>query len=1238
AMGAPDPRDEPASTEEVAAATSWEAVLEKRKRWWSFQPIRQPELPAVNNRAWSTHPIDQFILAGLEENKLEPVAKADSQTLVRRLFFVLIGLPPTPEEAEHWQVELANPNGYEQLVDHLLARPEFGERWARHWMDWIRYAESHGSEGDPEIVNAWYFRDYLIRALNDDVPYDQLLREHVAGDLLQEPRINKELGINESLIGTAHWRMVFHGFAPTDALDEKVRFTDDQINAFSKAFLGLTVSCARCHDHKFDAISQADYYALFGILGSCRPGRVAIDVESQLNKNRDKLAELKPQLRAALAEDWLREADSLADQLFAADGPWNEAKDDSHLLQPLWLMHQDMDGGQDFATAWQARIDAWQAELDRRREEAQRVQQWSWDLGEAADYETWFPSGTGLSDKPSEAGAFAIAPAGENALAGIYPAGVYSHLLSSKHPARLTSANIQLDGEYELWVRALGSGGAALRYVVQNYPRSGTVYPVTELSSDWQWQKFDLSYWNGDSLHIEVTSGPDAPLLVKDNARSWFGIREAMLVPKGQTGPASETREALDPVFEMAAVTAPASFAELATCYAGALSSTIAAWRDGRASDAQAALLAKCIEQGVLSNELQTLATAQPLIEAYRRLEEAIPVPTRVPGLEETVGRDQPLFVRGNHKQPADNVPRRFLEAIDDTPYQTPLSGRRQLAEDLLRDDNPLTRRVIVNRLWHHLFGQGLVGTPDNFGSLGQTPTHPELLDWLATQFVENGWSLKQAIRQMVTSNTWQLASTPPEAAAELDPENHLLSHSNVRRLEAEAIRDALLQAAGELNPQMFGTPVDGTSARRSVYVQVKRNALDPFLRVFDFPEPFTATGRRNVTNVPAQSLTLMNDEQVAALATAWGQRVSRDDALQSDAERVETMFQQAFSRKPSTSEITTLTSYVEEMRQHYKRLVDRLAALEGQIDERREALAAILTPARSRLEAASTDDANALAHSVPQPIAYWEFDGDLADAIGDADGSARNGARLEDDALVVDGNQAHVVTAPLKQTLREKTLEAWVTLDQLDQQGGGVMTVQTPDGVTFDSIVFGEASPRQWLAGSNNFRRTQPFAGEEETQAVEAPVHLAIAYHADGRIVGYRNGQPYGSAYQSEGPAEFKAGNTVVSFGVRHLPATGNRMLSGRIHRAHLYDRALTDEEIAATSQLASHYVSETQVLESLSPENREQFERDQQAIETLTAEIGELGEVPEVAGGEAPWVDLARAMFSFKEFIYIK
>lgn len=1236
AMGAPDPRDKAPSADELAEATSWETVLKKRKQWWSFQPIRKLQPPDVAGNNWSEHPIDRFVLQALQAKGLTPVEQADAGTLVRRLYFALIGLPPTADEVEVWTARLKQPAGFNDLVDHLLNNPHYGEHWARHWMDWIRYAESHGSEGDPNIDNAWRYRDYLIRALNQDVPYDQLVREHIAGDLLKQPRINPELGINESMIGPAHWRMVFHGFAPTDALDEKVRFIDDEINTFTKAFLGLTVSCARCHDHKFDPISQRDYYALFGILGSCRPSRVPIDTQEILDRNRDKLAALKPQIRTAVADAWLATLPELRAQLLSKEGAGKTADKPQMLLNPLYQLRKAASDDAQLVAAWQVQLDAWKAERQKHVAAAQRTLWRQWDFSKPADYATWFRQGNGLSQQPSAAGDFSVMPDGATGLTGIYPAGVYSHTLTAKHVARLSSDIVHLDNNYDLWVRVIGDGGATVRYVVYDYPRNGTVFPVTQLSKEWKWQKFDLTYWNGDDIHIELTAGKDAPLLVNNEPRSWFGIREALIVPKGDPAP-TEYREFLDPLFEVAAAAPPKSFADVANRYVISVTDAVKAWQQGTITSAQASLLDACLQQGVLPNKLDELATAKPLINEFRRLEAEIVVPTRVPGLEETVARNQHLFERGNHKKPADEVPRRFLEAIDATPYQTTQSGRLQLAENLLRDDNPLTRRVIVNRLWHHLFGVGIVATPDNFGRLGSEPTHPELLDYLATRLQGHGWSMKDAIRYIVTSNTWQLSSRPSAKAQQVDPENRLLSHAHVRRLEAESIRDALLAVSGTLSGELFGGPVDGNSSRRSVYVRVNRNSLDPFLRAFDFPEPFSATGRRDVTNVPAQSLTLLNDDRVATLASAWATSLLANTKLTLDEERVQAMFATAFARPASSADIQRFQEYLAATKTRYTELANQVAALRTQIEQRQVAIRSVMDPVRSRLIAEARAKSAAGEQVVPKPIGRWEFESDLKDVAGPAHAEARDGARLENGMLVV-GKQAHVITAPIKQTLKAKTLEAWVQLDTLDQSGGGVMTIQTRDGVTFDAIVFAEANPRQWMAGSNGFVRTQPFNGPQDQDAATRPVHVAITYHDDGRITGYRDGQPYGKAYQSNGPQEFKAGETVIGFGIRHLPAGGNRMLAGRILRAQLYDRALSAEEIQATATSAPYFVAESQVLAALTEVDRKQIAADRQRIRELEAEVDSLGTLPETVNDKALWTELARTMFTFKEFIYVR
>tara|TARA_R110002096_G_scaffold24760_2_gene77908 strand:- start:2932 stop:6723 length:3792 start_codon:yes stop_codon:yes gene_type:complete len=1147
-MGAPDPRDAPPSAEELAEDASWEAVLERRKAWWSFQPIRRDLTPPGDG-----HPVDGFIRQKLATAGLEPSFPAETHILARRLYFALIGLPPTPE-----QIAAFEEKGAQRVIDELLASPHFGEKWARHWMDWIRYAETHGSEGDPRIPNAHLYRDYLIRALNADIPYDQLVREHVAGDLLPNPRINPELAINESLIGTAHWRMVFHGFAPTDALDEKVRFTDDQINVFTKAFLGLTVSCARCHNHKFDAISQADYYALFGILGSTRPASAAIDLPEKRLVNREALTGLKPEIRAAIASDWLAQLPESGDALEVVD-------------------HQISGGSR------------------------------HWDLSDPETYEAWFQYGDGLPQKPSEPGEFAIAPQGANALVDLFPAGAYSNLITDKAGAVLTSPDLHLDGAYELYLHVRGGGEAMARYVVQNYPRSGTVYKVIGLKDDdkqrgWRWLKFDLAYWDGDDIHIELATARDAPLLVKNKDRSWFGIREAWLVKKGEPGP-KPVRQSVDRT---------------------ALKNAVEAWRDQTITNAESLILSKALERGMLPNELGKLPTAKPLIESYRELEAAIPVATRIPTLAEWKGVDQPLYNRGDHKKPLQPVSRRFLDAIDDTPYQSNISGRLELADDLFRRDNPFTSRVIVNRIWHHLFGNGLVSTTDNFGRLGVEPTHPELLDYLATRFEEkDDWSLKSLIRFLVTSETWQQASHPSRIAATTDPSNRLLSHANVRRLEAEAIRDQFLAVSGNLDLSLFGPPASGTSNRRSVYVSVIRNRMDPFLTTFDAPVPFSTKGSRDVTNVPAQSLMLMNDRFVANAASNFA----------SQSPSIGDMWSTALGRKPTSDELRAANEFLKDMEQRYEGVERERTQLVEEIQRLKHEVASIKQPVRTRLEAALNSEGEA-ALAGPEPFAYWKFDGNLRDELANLNGKANGTARLEDDALVLDGG-GYVSTPPLNLDLQEKTLEVVVQLENLDQRGGGVMTVQDSNGAVFDSIVFAEMKKGHWLAGSNHHQRTRSFEGGPETDASSLPVCITIAYDADGTIRAYRNGQPYGSPYRQTNLNPFKSGQTQLVFGLRHGTGVGgNRMLKGRIHEAKLFNRALSPEEVAASAH-GRRFVSENQVLAALTPSQTSRLQELESGIRDLESQLRDYGQP---VGENQPWIDLAHSIFNLKEFIYVR
>ncbi|HBE69079.1 MAG TPA: hypothetical protein DDW52_13095 [Planctomycetaceae bacterium] len=1220
-IGAPDPRERPPTDEELDADSGWLAVMERKKAWWSFQPIAEvppPQLNAIN------HPIDQFIQDSLDEAGLEPSGPAEPSILVRRLTFALTGLPPTEEQLLKFTQQTNRTAATNDLIDELLDSPHFGERWARHWMDWIRYAESHGSEGDPRIENAYIYRDYLIRALNSDIPYDQLLREHIAGDLLDNPRLNHDLEINESLIGIAHWRMVFHGFAPTDALDEKVRFTDDQINVFSKAFLGLTVSCARCHNHKFDAISQADYYALFGILGSTRPGRTAIDLPAKQNTNLLELTDLKAKIRHAVADAWMDAAEELSDHFPDDSGSWPKDSTPTSPLHLMQLLKRESESPNSFAEAWQEQVQNW--ESYQESSDAYRGSEFPF----RAEFSSWYREGTGLGGEESAPGDFSIQPDGDRVLLGIYPAGVYSHLLSQKHAARLSSPDFSIEDNSTLWLRVIGDGNAMARYVVQNYPRDGTVYPIKRLQNEgkpkWQWVRYDVGYWAGDEIHIELSAARDAPLLTRPSDRSWFGISDAVLVPEGELTPI-DSKDFLGPIFDAAKSSPPRSASDLEDIYISALKQCIDAWKRGAVDNEMASFLNACLQDGLLPNTLQELDSARALIDRYRKLESDIPIPTRVPTLAEWRASDQPLFDRGNHKKPLDTVPRRFLEAIDATPYQTEQSGRLELAEDLLRDDNPFTRRVIVNRVWHHLFGQGIVPSVDNFGRMGDKPTHPELLDYLAHRFAEDGWSLKNLIRLIVTCNTWQQASKSTLASRESDPGNLLLSHFRVQRLDAESIRDSLLVAAGVLDPTLYGPPVDGRQNRRSVYVPVIRNQLDPFLGSFDAPVPFATKGRRDVTTVPAQSLALFNDPFVLDLAKRAGTPTG------DTRDFVRKIWRRLLGRDPSPQEQQQALRLVESLQVKYAALQLRRKTINKEIANSRDKVGAIRTSIRSKLLEAQGNrvDEN---RTEPEPISHWNFEGDLNDSTGDLDAELKGTAQLKDGALFLDGG-GWASTPPLTRKLKAKTLQARVQLDTLNQRGGGVVTIQTLDGKQFDSIVFGELQRHRWLAGSDFHRRTEAFSGIDEQEAAGRPIVFTIVYQADGTIIGYRDGEPYGRAYKTS-VQTFEANNAQVVFGIRHGTSPGgNRMLRGQVLDATLFDRALTPEEVLASATGDRRYISTAMVDAAMTPAQRRTVEEMTRTITMLESELASLGEP--VSDTQA-YADLALAIFNMKEFIYVR
>jgi hypothetical protein len=1134
--GAPDPRDTPPSKAQIEKETAWSATLARRKNeWWAFQPIRASSSKSqvsgssqheTLNLKPETASIDSFIDAELKKQNIPAAPPADPATLARRISYILTGLPPSDSS------DKSDPS---DQINALLNSPAYGEKWARHFMDWVRYAESYGSEGDPQIPYAYQYRDYLIRAFNDDVPYPQLVKEAIAGDLLPKPRLKN--GLNESAIGIAQLRMVLHGFSPVDSLDEMVTFTDNQIDTVTKAFQALTVSCARCHNHKFDAISQADFYALYGIFTSTHPAVIDVNAPGTGDAIRAELKQLKTQIKTTLIADWLKSNPPAPTQ---TDPP----RDSPGLGKFEWLTQ-------------------------------------------------------GMTK--TEAGEFAITEEGMR----IYPGGYFSDLISSIDRAVLYSKRFENPGG-SVWFRTAGNGGVKAKYVVQNYPRTGTIHKAAELkdTKDEQlnWRSLDLDFWKGDEIFLQITTAADLPAEFKDG-RSWFGLTDVAM-----------TKDKTPPVSPKASTASPHQL--------------ITAWQNDTLSDAQAEALNQLIQSSKLSTKV-----ANALLKRYRDLEAKLPAPTRAPGVIEADAKDAALFVRGDHKQPAEIIPRRFLDALDPTPFATKQSGRLELAGRMAdMKTNPLTARVIVNRLWHHIFGRGIVATTDNFGKLGDLPTHPELLDFLAQRFIDSGGSIKEMVKLMVSSKAFQRSSQFSVLSSQLDPENKLLSHWSMRRLEAEAIRDSIVTLSGKLDTTLYGESVGSGEPRRSIYVKVIRNALDPFLTTFDLPVPFSARGKRDTTNVPAQSLTLLNDSKVIDWSRSWALR----SADAKDEVRIRQMFRQAYSRDASDDEVKQSLAYLATLQQESSEQARELAAQEEKISALNRQITAILDPARTKLQA---ERKLPIAPSdLPEALAEWTFDKDLSDTKGRMNLELVGAAHIENGALILDG-KSMAKSGSLTKKLTAKTLEAWVMLDNLTQRGGGLLTVQGKDGVLFDSIVFAEKTPAHWVAGSNFFERSELFEGPAETEAATRPVHIAVVYQADGTISGYRDGKPYGITYRKAPAAVFETEASQVLLGCRHGSPTGNKGLAARLFRARLYDRALTPEEIAKTARIESTTITEADILATLTNEQRTQFARLQSQRDLLTKT---LESTRSTAAGTDPvlnaWASLAQSLINLKEFIYLR
>ena len=519
AMGAPDPRGEAAPR---PAAASWQEILRDRRGWWSLQSARRPEVAEVKDAGWSAHPVDRFLLAGLERAGLTPAEPADRRTLIRRLGLVLTGLPPTEAEVEAF-VRDESPAAYEELVDRLLASPHFGERWARHWLDVVRFSETHGNEWNYEVHHAWRYRDYVIRAFNADVPYDQFVREHIAGDLLPEPRLDPGKEINESVIGTAFYR--FGEVAHDDCIDlPQLGFdvADNQIDTLTKAFQATTVACARCHDHKLDAVSTEDYYALLGILRSSRLVGHTIDTPEVNAERVRQMRALKAEIREELASAWLREAREVGRDLLAAQARREGRPDAPHLAR--WLdpgrlerleaaLRAEKAPLEDLFSPWRSLASAGPpafaaegrklaeqyAKEDRAREKFNAEGFVTFADFRSGGFAGWQASGQALRDGAGRSGDFALNPEGEALVRAVLPAGSFTHAISDKLNGALRSPPLP-GGIKHISVQVMGRRSSALRLVSNNCQLNYRNYRALT-TDELQWVTFEPPA-NSEALRV----------------------------------------------------------------------------------------------------------------------------------------------------------------------------------------------------------------------------------------------------------------------------------------------------------------------------------------------------------------------------------------------------------------------------------------------------------------------------------------------------------------------------------------------------------------------------------------------------------------------------------------------------------------------------------------------------------------------------------------------------------------
>ena len=827
-MGSPDPRTDSPAPGVIKPQRTID--LEAGRQFWAFRPIVDHQRPEVSDKSWPKSDIDAFVLQKLETAGIKPATDAAPRTLIRRVYFDLIGLPPSPEEVAGFLKSHQNDpeDALRKVVDRLLESPQFGVHWGRHWLDVARYADSNGADFNATFHNAWKYRDYVIDSFNRDKPFDQFVREQIAGDLLAHENDEQ---LSEGIVATGFLMLGTKMLSERDKEKLTMDVVDEQLNTIGQAFMAVTLGCARCHDHKFDPIPTKDYYALAGILKSTR----TLQGESQ-----------------QYVSTWPRRQLPAEEEQIAAVEKFELTKKE---------LQASIKNVKNQATTLGKKI-----ELLRKNTNSLLV-----DDSEAKLTGSWTKS---TYSKPF---------IGEG----------YIHDAKSEKGEKWAEFTVRIPrtAKYDVQLAYSGTSGRA-----DNVPISiKHAEAEVEISLD-QEKKGPIDGMFASLCHFPFDADQPGVITVSTRGTVGYVIVDAVRL--------IELDEKGDPVVDEVSED------------------------DEKLKATKAELKAATEKQKQLEADLKKLDENAPP-----------PLPAAIAVAEADKIGDCEINIRGEHRNLGPKAPRGFLQVAYSGPAPTfaeNQSGRLELANWVASPEHPLTARVFVNRIWHHLIGQGIVASVDNFGRLGDQPTHPELLDRLAADFMQDGWSTKRMVRQIVLSRTYQLSSQHNEASWNADPQNRLLWRSHRRGIPAESIRDSILSVSGQLDLSPDGSPVEGLGTlvtqnvanekqierketlHRSVYLPIIRSQLPPMLAVFDFADPDLVVGRRPVTNVPAQALLLLNSPFVMEQAEIAADRVrsfvaTKNDDNPTDARAIiERTYELVLSRHPASSEVERAEAFLK--------------------------------------------------------------------------------------------------------------------------------------------------------------------------------------------------------------------------------------------------------------------------------------------------------------------------------------